>query len=103
MKQTTNSYVMLDPDSKTLEEYAIKRLEAYRKEVEQLQEQIREQQDLLDEQGEVLQILDNYICLTSNSEFIDMKYISSESHDAKVIAECFGLTLKKGEKNEPES
>lgn len=80
----------------SLEEYAVHRLEVYRNEVAQLQEQIQEQQELLDEQGEVLQILDCYIELTTSGEFVSMNYIPIESHDAKVVAKCFGLTLKKG-------
>lgn len=88
---------------KSLEEYAIYRLEAYQKEVELLQEQIGELQDLLDEQGKVLQVLDEYICLSSTGAYVDMKYVPVDSRDGKVIAECFGLALKKGEKNEPES
>ena len=84
----------------TLEGYAIHRLEAYRKEVAMLQDQIREQKELLDEQGEVLQVLDHYMEMTSSGEFIGMEYIPVDSRDAKIVANCFGLNLKRRETND---
>ena len=84
----------------TLESYAIRRLEGYRNEIMKLQEQIRDQKELLDEQGRILMILSNYIHVTDSGDYIKSDYISIETYDAKKIAECFGLNIKRGENHD---
>ena len=87
-------------ETRTLEAYAIQRLEEYRNEIKLLNETIKEQKELLDKQGEILQVIDERLSLSESGNYLCFDWTAVDNRAGKKLVEFFGLTVPKKEEEE---